>query len=117
MMAMFRLSGLATDGAGRGNADIPPVYLRQKLLRQSGVPWRSDFGQGTNQRFTTFVYGHPRFTIIEMLRERVERNRPRRVQVDVADGAKDFKTRMIRAAIYATGWDGTVRIVATDAGS
>ena len=46
----------------------------------------------------------------------MERNRPRRVQVDVADGAKDFKARTIRAVIYATGWDGTVRIDATGAG-
>ena len=51
-----------------------------------------------------------------MLRELVERNRPRHVQVDMADGAKDFKARMIRAAIYATDWDGTVRIDAIDAG-
>ena len=27
-----------------------------------------------------------------------------------------FKARMIRAAIYATGWDGTVGLDVTDAG-
>lgn len=75
-----------------------------------------EFGRrpdGTAQPFTTFGYGHPRKPILDMLQAHIPTNRSRAVTIMVAVGARNFEEYTVRRRIYATGWDGTVKIRAT----
>ncbi len=58
---------------------------------------------------TAHTFGHPRKTTVILLENHVNGVRaPSRVKV--ATGVKKFESRTIAKEIYATGWDGTVRI-------
>lgn len=70
----------------------------------------SDFGRGSRNNFTTFAYGHPRRSIVEMLEREIPGRRSRALMVDVADGARDFSRLRVSRRVYATAWDGTVRM-------
>jgi hypothetical protein len=65
------------------------------------------FGRGGTARFTTYAYGHPRRSTVEMLANHVTKTRTAK-QVKVADGARHFSGYTVHSAIYATGWDGTI---------
>jgi beta-lactamase superfamily II metal-dependent hydrolase len=76
------------------------------------------FGQAASEgRFATFDYGHPRRYTVELLASNITRNRSQAKAVMVADRAEAFSPLMVNRAIYATGWDGTVRVVARAAGN
>jgi beta-lactamase superfamily II metal-dependent hydrolase len=76
------------------------------------------FGQAPSDgRFATFDYGHPRRYTVELLASRITRNRSQAKSIMVADRAEDFSPLTVSRAIYATGWDGTVRVVARSTGS
>ena len=78
--------------------------------------WR--FGQAASEgRFATFDYGHPRRYTVELMASNITRNRSQAKSVMVANRAEDFSSLTVRRAIYATGWDGTVRVVARAANS
>ena len=78
---------------------------------------RWTFGQGSSSLFTTFAYGHPRADVVTLLASAIARKRaqPRKVMV----GLKrfQFQETVVRRAIYATGWDGTVRVIARPQGT
>jgi len=76
--------------------------------------WNS--GKGSNNPFTTFAYGHPRVTTINMLQKDIPGKRTEAKHVKAADGAKDFRFINVNKRIYATPWDGTITIRATMAG-
>lgn len=62
--------------------------------------------------WTAWKYGHPRLEIVQMLEAGLTRQRrPADVYVGVA--SQEFVKRRVQAAIYATGWDGTVVVEAT----
>lgn len=61
----------------------------------------------------TLIYGHPRATTIDLLDQRIERQRDRPIDILVASGIRRFKHRRVQTAIYATGWEGTI-LVAID---
>lgn len=76
------------------------------------------FGQAADEgRFATFDYGHPRRYTVELLASNISRNRSQAKTVMVADRAEQFSPLTISRAVYATGWDGTVRVVARPTGS
>lgn len=71
-----------------------------------------DDGKDPPQQFSTYAYGHPRASLIEMLEDGIDEQRASPVRVKVATAAKRFTTRTVSDAIYATAWDGTLRMVA-----
>ncbi len=72
---------------------------------------RWDFGKDGG-KFTTWAYGHPRKGCIDLLEANVSDTRDSKT-VKIATAAKKFEDHAESKAIYATGWDGTVRIEAT----
>ena len=66
--------------------------------------------------FNAYRFGHPRDAIVDMLRTPVTRRRSTPKSVPTAHGVSNFTRRTVRDAIYATGWDGTVKIRATSGG-
>ena len=71
-----------------------------------------DFGKGSASRFTTFAYGHPRRTTVELLGSKMTARRSNPVRVNVGEKPRQFTPYTVRKNIYATGWDGTVVITA-----
>ena len=69
------------------------------------------FGR-TGGNFTTFAFGHPRRDVVDLLSQYMTRRRTPAKTVKVADRARRFSDLRVQNAIYATGWDGTVRVVA-----
>ena len=70
-------------------------------------------GQGSSNRFNTFHYGHPRKGTVDILSLAILGQRSAPATVQVAEGVENFKPYTVRKRIYATGWDGTVKIRAT----
>jgi len=64
-----------------------------------------------NKPFTTFLYGHPRQSTLDLLQSTIARTRKPSKSVMAAESSKHFHVTTVRKAIYATGWDGTVRAV------
>jgi competence protein ComEC len=65
--------------------------------------------------FCALKFGHPRAEVVTMLEAGVH-GRRRPVEVQVGRGAGQFERRTVTHAIYATGWDGDVVLVATPLG-
>ncbi|RNC81004.1 MAG: MBL fold metallo-hydrolase [Phycisphaera sp.] len=75
-----------------------------------------EFGRqpdGSVLPFSTFRYGHPRAEIVELLEEEIPGYRSRRTIAMAARGSRDFVEYTVRKRVYATGWDGTIRVRAT----
>lgn len=65
--------------------------------------------------WTAYAYGHPRREIVSMLEDGVSESRtPATVQV--GRRSKQFESRTIEKAVYATGWDGTIILEAHQSG-
>jgi len=80
---------------------------------------RWDFGRlpdGGARPFTTFAYGHPRRVVLDLLAGGIPGYRSQSKSVKAADAARDFRNYTVRKRIYATGWDKTVQVRATDDG-
>lgn len=60
--------------------------------------------------WTAWAYGHPRIEAIELLEAALTGPRRPVVHASIGNGAKQFLSRDITAPIYATGWDGDVRL-------
>jgi competence protein ComEC len=98
-------------GAGNATTEEYLTAVTPKMAVISCGP--SDFGKGSNNPFTTFAYGHPRISTINMLEEDITSNRSRTLQVEAAEGVRDFRLINIDKRIYATPWDGNIVIRAT----
>ncbi len=72
-----------------------------------------DDGKDSNSKFSTYAYGHPRKVTVDRLKSAITQNRSEGIQVMVGTGAKRFSPMIVRKKIYATGWDGTIRVQAT----
>jgi competence protein ComEC len=66
----------------------------------------------THVQWTAWAYGHPRRSTVVMIDHVIHRKRSPATDVQVADGAKKFSVFHLTHALYATGWDGDVRITA-----
>lgn len=72
-----------------------------------------NYGQGSNNHFTTYAYGHPRISTLNMLEERIPGRRSQVVHIEAAEASKKFRYMYIDKRIYATPWDQTIIIRAT----
>jgi competence protein ComEC len=62
---------------------------------------------GRQHMWTAWAFGHPRAPVVDALEAELSETRgPKRVLVGV--GTKQFEARVVKRAIYATGWDGDV---------
>lgn len=75
--------------------------------------WKLGQDGGT---FTTFAFGHPRQATVDLLAQHMTPRRSPSKTVRVAEKARQFRNQTVTRAIYATGWDGTVRVVARPSG-
>jgi competence protein ComEC len=76
-----------------------------------------NFGIGPPvETFSTYAYGHPSSTVISLLSSSIPGNRPVALTVHEGTGSKKFITGKVVKNIYATAWDGTITISATDKG-
>lgn len=71
---------------------------------------------GTARPFTTFAYGHPRKPILDLLQGAISGRRSTSMTIMAAEGARRFEEYVVRRRVYATGWDGTVKVRATTDG-
>jgi competence protein ComEC len=95
---------------GSGNATTHEL-VHAVTPRVAVIPvGESTFGQDGGT-FTTFAFGHPRETAVDILADQMTRRRTPSKTVPVAEKAKTFHDQRVTKAIYATGWDGTVRVV------
>jgi competence protein ComEC len=62
--------------------------------------------------WTAWKYGHPRRSAVAMIDQVISRARVTAKDVLVADGSTRFSAYHMTDALYATGWDGDVRITA-----
>ncbi len=101
---------------GSYNATTPALLraLTPEIAVISVGKWND--GQGSSSRYNTWNYGHPRDTAVNALRDAIDRKRDSAKWVRVGKKSKKFKRYRIKKAIYATGWDGTIKIKASDAG-
>jgi competence protein ComEC len=76
-----------------------------------------DFGKGASDQFTTFAYGHPRISTINLLEDDIPGKRTEEMHVKAAEGARDFRFINVKKRVYATPWDGTIVIRASTEGS
>ena len=67
---------------------------------------------GEPNGFNTFSFGHPRQVTLDRLSAGITRKRQQARDVMAATKARSFHHTTISKAIYATAWDGTVRVVA-----
>jgi len=74
---------------------------------------RWDYGKGSNSPFTTWAYGHPRTATLDLLAGTIQGQRSDPVFPKAATKSKTFLQRAVRKKIYATAWDGNVKIRAT----
>ena len=77
-----------------------------------------DFGMGlTGNSFTTYRYGHPRRDVIDLFSELIPGARTSPLAAKVFEGSQNPIDYTVRKRIYATGWDGDVRVSAKLDGS
>jgi hypothetical protein len=73
---------------------------------------RWDYGLNSSYPFTTYRYGHPRREVIDLLSEWIPGNRNNPISIKVFEGSQDPIDYTVKKSIYATGWDGDVRVSA-----
>jgi beta-lactamase superfamily II metal-dependent hydrolase len=105
-------------GSGNGTTKALVDAITPKIAVISMGRW--DYGIDMvyeENHFYTWWYGHPRKAAVVLLSQSIpgERNPP--VIETVFDGVAEPETISIAKSIYATGWDGTVRIRATPEGT
>lgn len=76
-----------------------------------------NYGLGTNNKFTTYHYGHPRKDVLDLLSPAIPKYRSSETTEMVADGVCDFHPYTVKKKIYATAWDGNIGVRARWSGS
>lgn len=61
-------------------------------------------------RYSAWAYGHPRAESIELLESALTGPRRDAIHVSIGTGHEQFVPHDVTAPIYATGWDGDVRV-------
>lgn len=65
--------------------------------------------------WSAYQYGHPREITVNLLSEAISRAAPAR-EVQVGTAQKQFREVSLNKAIYGTGWDGSVVLIADERG-
>lgn len=68
---------------------------------------------GNARPMSAFGYGHPRRNILDLLSQRIPGYRSRRITIMASEGSRDFSEYEVRKRIYATGWEGTIKVRVT----
>lgn len=70
------------------------------------------YGQDTEYKFTTYNYGHPRKSTIKLLEKYIPNNKKRsqKITPKLAKAPRNYRGKTIKEKIYATGWDGNIRV-------
>ncbi len=77
---------------------------------------RWNFGLGTNKKFNTYSYGHPRKSVVQLLEQSIKKNRSKPVTVKLGLKSRSFIDYTIKKKIYATPWDNTIKVRASTEG-
>ena len=75
-----------------------------------------DYGRDSGYRRSTYWYGHPRKNIIDLMTVSLKKYRSKPINAMVALGSRNFTELRIRKKIYATAWDGNIKVRATPEG-
>jgi hypothetical protein len=69
------------------------------------------YGKDTENRFSTYWYGHPRRDVINMLENSLPKDdRSSSIRPKLASKPGKFRVKKIKKRIYATAWDGNIKI-------
>ena len=74
-------------------------------------------GRSPKRTFSTFAYGHPNQNTLDFLSEGMDRKRSDPITIMAGSNARLFHKLTITKAIYATDWDGTIRVTASSDGT
>lgn len=77
-------------------------------------PW--NFGLNSKYQFTTYAYGHPRKSTLADLSVAIAGKRSQPLTVKAGLAARNFVQYTVKKKIYATAWDGSLRIKCTTNG-
>ncbi len=102
-------------GSHNGTTEALVEIMTPEIAMISVGDWR--FGRNSNSRSTTYAFGHPRRSVIEMLRTVIHKSRSQAIRAMVATQARHFQQHTVRKKIYATAWDDTVKVRATQEGT
>ena len=72
-----------------------------------------DFGRNTTNQYSTWYYGHPRRVTVDLLTLAIRGRRSSPPTVKLFDRPQSYREYKVRKRIYATSWDGTVRVRAS----
>jgi competence protein ComEC len=99
-------------GASNGTTrEFLAAMLRPRIAVLTSGPCNRHDGAGSASR-----HGHPKADIVHMLKDALIDTRTPGRRAWIANGRDDFRSTTVRKAIYATGWDGNIRIEATSDG-
>jgi hypothetical protein len=74
-------------------------------------------GRKPAQQFSTYAYGHPNLLTLQSLDAVMDRQRGEPLEVMAGTSAKHFKRAIVSKAIYATDWDGSIKVRISSDGS
>jgi beta-lactamase superfamily II metal-dependent hydrolase len=60
---------------------------------------------GSHGTFTAWGYGHPRWTVVDMLSQSIPNRRSQTIYAQVAVGQHNFASYAVKKRIYSTSWD------------
>jgi competence protein ComEC len=98
-------------GADNATTDEYLDAVAPKYAVISCGPW--DDGKEPHKTFSTYSYGHPRISTVEMLEKHIVKKRLSVVHVKAGVKSKEFKDIDVTKCVYATPWDGNVVVTAT----
>ena len=102
-------------GSHNGTTSDLVGAMRPQIAVISMGAW--DDGRNSSSPFNTYAYGHPRLITVDTIRLGIDRNRDQRAFVRLGDSPRRFREHELRAAVYGTGWDGTVTVEAAGNGT
>lgn len=74
-------------------------------------------GKYSGSTMSTYRYGHPRRTVVNLIEGEMPQNkRNKSIRAKLASKPQKFRRKRIRKKIYATAWDGNIRIKAMAGG-
>jgi hypothetical protein len=102
---------------GSNNGTTPPLAaaVSPKVAIVPVGHW-SD-GRKPPLTFSTFAYGHPNLLTLQALDAVMDRERGEPLEVMAGTSAKHFKKAIVSKAIYATDWDGSIKVRISSDGS
>jgi len=92
-----------------GSHNATTSELLQRMTPDIAVISAGKWDQGEK----AWKYGHPRKNIVDMLSVSIKKKRSKPANIKVAESAKNYVDYTVKKKIYATPWDGNIRIKAT----